>query len=158
MQHAQERCPPESRSEVVAAQCISALCRYVLAGAALLVPASVITATSCADLNCGAKCENTGGAAVDCRSESTAECLSFSTCSVRTACFCSGVSSSNPMPKGCNGAACYVAKDQDQCAGTIGCEWADSCDDLVVFDCHTMDLDETACRQNPRCTYHKDCG
>jgi len=156
--HSQHQPPPSWEPiAAMAVRCFSVVCRYLFAASALLVPASVVTATSCADLNCSTKCENTGTPAVNCTWKSTAECSSYSTCAVRTGCSCLGVSSSNPEPKGCNGTACYVAKDETQCANTIGCEWGDACDESVVFDCHTMDLDETACRQHG-CSYYKDCG
>jgi len=159
LRHAHETRPPEPRRNAnvmaLSARCISAVCRYVLAGAALLVPASVITATSCADLNCGSTCDNRGGAII-CGWNSASECSAYSFCAVRTGCACAGLSSSNLEPKGCSSATCWLAKNKSECITGTGCEWGDVCDEGV--DCHTMDLDETACRQNPRCTYHKDCG
>ena len=140
----------------MAAQCISAVCRYVLAGAALLVPASVITATSCADLNCSAKCDPSGGGTtISCAELAVSECSTYSFCAAQIGCACP-LSSADALPQNCNSAACHAAMDTAECALTIGCEWGSHCRDTT--DCHTMDLDETACRKNPRCSYHKDCG
>jgi len=144
-----------SNIATVAVRCISVACRYVLAGVSLLVPASVVTATSCADLNCGSTCDNRGGAII-CGWNSASECSAYSFCAVLTSCFCSGTSSAVPEPQGCNAAACHVATNPTECVRTTGCEWGDNCREAT--DCHAMDLDETACRKNPRCSYRKDCG
>jgi len=155
----QQHCPPPPGWGPIAAmavRCFSVACRYLLAASALLVPVSVVTATSCADLNCGVKCDPSGGGTISCGMLAVAECSTYSFCAVRTGCACAGLSSANPNPKNCNSAACYLATDTTECARTTGCEWGDHCRDIT--DCHAMDLDENACRKNMRCAYHKDCG
>ena len=152
------RPPSQSKANFItgAVRGITSLCRYTLTCLTLVVPTSVVSVASCLGGGCSAKCDDSS-AKTNCSHHATAECPTDSICSVVTACFCSGVSMSNPEPSGCNSAACAASADQAECGAKIGCEWGKSC--VRSFDCHTMDLDENACRKHDGdCTYQKDCG
>jgi hypothetical protein len=138
--------------------CCSWVMRYLLVGATLLTPASMVMTVSCG-LNCSTRCEpeSVGPLCFDFPAYSCVDGGAHYPCAVGTGCRCSGVSSSNLAPTGCNTAACDSAKDQSTCLTKPGCEWGDACQDLI--NCHSFDNDESACSANVyRCVWHRDCG
>lgn len=128
--------------------------RYLFAAVTLLVPASVVTTVSCG-LGCTGHCEPGGGAQA-CYAVPASNCSDASTapCTVRTACHCASLSSSNLYPTDCNIATCDDAKEETECLTKTGCAWSDACQYRV--DCHT--LDENGCNNNSECHWSRDCG
>lgn len=130
---------------------------YLLLGATLLAPASMITAMSCG-LNCSTRCEQ-NSLAVICSDLPASTCLDGGTeyqCAVGTGCHCASLTSSNLYPTDCNVAACDVSKDRSECLTKPGCAWGDACQDLV--DCHSFDSNQGACNANEhQCHWSRDC-
>lgn len=133
---------------------IATYVRYLLAGVTQLAPASVVIAVSCG-LNCSTRCES-GSIMGSCYVVPVSNCsdASAAPCSVRTACHCAGMSSTNPEPSGCNVAACNFSATQAACLQTSGCEWSDACQER--YDCNS--LDENGCKANSFCYWIRDCG
>jgi len=129
--------------------------RCLLAGVMLWAPASMFTAISCG-IDCNAMCEPRS-VSLGCIELPAATCLNGDTgypCVRATGCYCGPITD----PKvGCNVSACAGAADQTACAATIGCEWGDTCRNLI--DCHSLDS-QSACNANDhQCYWSKDgCG
>jgi hypothetical protein len=133
---------------------VAAVGRYLLSGVTLLAPASMVTAVSCG-LNCSAKCEHRS-LGFGCIELPASTCLDGGTgypCAVAVGCRCAAIT--DPTV-GCNFYACASSPERADCAATIGCEWGDTCRDLI--DCHSLDS-QSACAANERqCYWSKDCG
>jgi hypothetical protein len=127
--------------------------RLALAGGMLVAPASLITTTSCN--TCGTSCDRRS-VSVFCEEQPLSNCETLSFCKIGVGCHCPTLSVDGKEPTNCNWAACNVTTNERDCATKPGCEWGDAC--LDTTDCHRMDDNEGACRNNGRCTWNKDCG
>jgi hypothetical protein len=109
-------------------------------------------AVSCG-LNCSTHCEH-GPTILGCPELPVPGCVDGGTayaCSVRPGCRCAIGSGANQSTVTCDNLMCSFATEPASCSSKMGCEWGDSCRDLI--DCHSFDNDENACNANYRQCY-----
>ena len=150
--HQQPSQSAPSRLKPARPRCI-AFIRYLLVGATLLAPASMVTTIYCG-LNCNATCEHRSVATL-CLDLTAATCSEGEyPCVVVEGCRCATII--DPAV-GCNSGACGTAPGQAHCLTTPGCDWGDTCRDLI--DCHSLKDKNTCAVTNGRqCYWSEDCG